>query len=268
VPVSTHGLACSIDFDDLPVSGVSVDVSNSSLMPDEHIDIYLTVQNRLDLALTRTDQNNQIIDGPVATCIVVTQNVTTGDSFEIHINNGSMMSADGSVTAVGNATFYGAFTGGGSIFSNLSVNVSAIHEGCNTLGSATAQVTGGVEPYTYAWSTGATANQALNLPSGTYNLVVTDAVGLSTTVPIQINGQAPIYDAGGNLLCGSICPDYLTPSGVAPDGLYSASIELDADATIPTGDDVQFKAGQTIKLGKGFTVQPGASFSGEIDDCN
>ncbi len=271
VPVSTHGLACSSDFDDLPVNSVSVDVSNSSLMPDEHIDIYLSTQNRLDLALTRTDQNNQIIDDAIASVIVVTQNVTTGEPFSIHTVNGRMMSANGELTAINDATFYGAFTGGGSVFANLSVNVSATHEGCNTLGSATAQVTGGTPDtagnYTYQWSTGATTENIANLSSGTYTVTVSDAAGLSTIVPIQINGQPPIYDANGSLLCGSTCPDYLAPSGVAPDGQYNANIELDADATIPAGDHVQFKAGQTIKLDKGFTVQPGASFSGEIGGC-
>jgi len=268
VPVSTHGLACSIDFDDLPVSGVSVDVSNSSLMPDEHIDLYLNAENRLDLALTRTDQNNQTLNGSIASIVIDSENVQLGDPFEIHISNGNMMSADGSLTAVGNATFYGAFTGGTTITGNLSGNISAIHEACNTLGSAAAQVTGGTAPYTYAWSTGATTNTITNLPSGAYAVTVSDLAGLNITIPFNIIGQTPIYDTNGNLLCGSICPDYLAPSGVAPDGAYNASIMLDSDATVPTGDDVQFKAGQSIKLDKGFTVQPGASFSGEIDDCN
>jgi len=187
LPTSTHGLACSIDFDDMPVNSAIVNVSNSSLMPHKHLDIFLTAQNRLDLALTRTDQNNQALISSIASIVVDMEDVQVGDPFEIHIGNGSMMSADGSLTAIGNATFYGAFTGGPTIISNLSVNVSANHEGCNTLGSATAQVTGGAVPYTYAWSTGANAAQVSNLASGSYTVTVSDANGLSTTVPVQIN---------------------------------------------------------------------------------
>jgi len=267
VPISTHGLACSINFD-LLVNSVSVDVSNSSLMPNEYIDIYLAEQNRLDLALTRTDNNNQTLDGPVANIIIDAEDLQIVNPFGILISNGSMMSANGHLTAINDATFQGSFTGGPTVTDNLAVNVFTVHESCNRLGSATAQVTGGTAPYTYAWSTGTATNEISYLPSGTYTVTVSDAAGLSTTVPFQINGQPPIYDANGNLLCGSICPDYLTPSGVVPNGLYNANITLDSDAVVPTGDDVQFKAGQTIKLDKGFTVQPGASFSGEIEDCN
>ncbi len=267
VPVSTHGLACSLDFDDLPVVSTSVDVSNSSLMPDEHIDIYLSTQNRLDLALTRTDQNNQTLDGPVAGIIMVSDNIATGDDFEIHIGSGRMMSADGALTVISDATFYGGFTGGPTITDNLSVNVSVIHEGCDTQGSATAQVTGGTGSYTYAWSTGATIDAISGLSSGLYAVTVSDAAGLSITTSFNIIGQTPIYDATGNLLCGSICPDYLAPSGITGSGLYSAGNALNADATIPAGNTAEYKAGQIIELKQGFKVQPDAGFSAEIEDC-
>ncbi len=266
-PVSTHGLACSIDFDDLPINSVSVDLSNSALMPDESIDIYLDAQNRLDLALTRTDNNNQTLDGSVARIIVGIEDVQIGDPFEIQLNNGSMMSANGNMVAVGNTSFYGSFTGDG--FSpNFSVNVSTMHEGCNTLGSAKTQVIGGVAPYSYSWSTVASGNEAANLSSGIYSVTVTDADGESNSVFFQINGQTPIYDANGNLLCGSICPDYLEPSGVSPDGLYNANINLQSNALIPEGDAVHFEAGERIRLESGFKVQPGARFSAYIEDCD
>ncbi|NBX79217.1 MAG: hypothetical protein EBQ94_02380, partial [Flavobacteriales bacterium] len=45
------------------------------------------------------------------------------------------------------------------------------------VGSIKVQVTGGVAPYTYAWSNGGTTDNINNLVSGTYTLVVTDANG-------------------------------------------------------------------------------------------
>jgi len=268
LPISTHGLACSIDFDDMPINSVNVDVSNSALMPDEHIDIYLDAQNRLDIALTRTDNNNQTLDGSVAKIVIGVIDVQVGDPFEIHVGNGSMMSANGNLVAVGNTTFYGSFTGGSSIISNLSVNVSATHEGCNNGGSAMAQVTGGIAPYNYSWSTSASGNEATNLTSGIYSVTVSDASGLSTSVFFQINGQTPIYDANGNLLCGSICPNYLEPSGVAPDGQYNANVVLESDAIIPEDDNVSFEAGERIRLETGFKVNVGARFSASIEECD
>jgi len=241
--LSGHGLACSIDFNDLSVINASVDINNSYLIPDENLSIFNAAQNRLDIAFTRTDNNNQSLNGPVANIVIDMEDVQSGDPFEIRVGNGSMISANGNLTAIGNATFYGSLTAGATITSNLSINVSATRTGANTA-------------------------QVSNLASGSYTVTVTDTNGLNTSVPIQINGQTPIYDANGNLLCGSTCPDYLTPSGIAPNGEYKASITLDSDAVVPTGDNVQFKAGQTIKLDKGFTIQPGASFSGEIEDCN
>jgi len=178
------------------------------------------------------------------------------------------MSGNGYLTVINDATFYSSFTGGPTIMDNLAANVFIVHESCNKLGSAKVQVTGGTAPYTYTWSTGATTDTISALSSGAYIITVSDATGLSLSIPFLVNGQVPIYDADGNLICGSICPDYLSPNGITTSGLYNASITLDSDAVIPANGDVQFKAGQNITLDSGFKVQQGANFSGEIDDCN
>ncbi|MGE0078675.1 MAG: T9SS type A sorting domain-containing protein [Bacteroidales bacterium] len=53
-------------------------------------------------------------------------------------------------------------------------------------GSATATVTGGVEPYSYDWiGTGQTSNQVI-FPVGTYTLVVTDANGCQITEQVTL----------------------------------------------------------------------------------
>ena len=117
------------------------------------------------------------------------------------------------------------------------------------------------------WSSGANSNQANNLASGLYTVEVSEAGGSTIELSFQINGQTPIYDANGNLLCGSVCPDYLEPSGVMPNGQYNAAIKLESNAIIPEADNVQFEAGQRIRFETGFKVKAGARFSAYIEDC-
>jgi len=159
------------------------------------------------------------------------------------------------------------YSGAGASSSNLLLDASVTHEQCNGLGGAIAIPSGGTSPYTYAWSTGANTVQVGNLASGTYTVTVTDANGLNQSLTLQINGQTPIYDANGNLLCGNLCPEYLAPSGVTGSGLYNASNALNSDAIIPADNTAAYKAGQTIQLKSGFKVQPNAEFSAEIQDC-
>jgi PKD repeat protein len=69
-------------------------------------------------------------------------------------------------------------------------------------GTATAQGTGGTLPYSYLWSTGAqTAQTAINLPSGSYTVTITDGSGCTsvatatvtqpTAVTAAISGSTP-----------------------------------------------------------------------------
>ncbi len=63
--------------------------------------------------------------------------------------------------------------------------------GSNT-GSATAGVTGGTMPYTYAWSNGGTNATINNLFEGTYNLTVTDNDGSTATTSVVISEPAAL----------------------------------------------------------------------------
>ncbi len=276
VPVSTHGVACTIDFSNLPgITNITIDTTDSSLEPDVYLDMYNATQQKLDLALSRTDNINQFLDGPVAKCIVVEDFVQGGGSsfYTLTVNNGSMMSAvgivsnDGILTTVSGSSFYGVLDNGG-ITPTLLATVSTTDEQCNTLGEARVQTLSGTAPYTYVWSNGATSAELTNLPSGLYTVTVTDASSLSTAISIQINGAIPIFDAAGNSLCNNACPDFLAPTGGLLDGQYRADNTLDSDATISPGETVEFKAGQVIKLDNGFSIPSGATFSGEIEDCS
>ena len=64
---------------------------------------------------------------------------------------------------------------------------------CNaTNGSIQVQVTGGVSPYDYSWSTGATTANLTNVAGGTYTLTVTDENGCSAILTDSIGASSSI----------------------------------------------------------------------------
>ena len=62
-------------------------------------------------------------------------------------------------------------------------NISFYH---GTDGAIDATVNGGVEPYTYSWSTNQSTEDLQNLPSGQYSVVVTDVNGCATAGNIKL----------------------------------------------------------------------------------
>jgi gliding motility-associated-like protein len=87
-----------------------------------------------------------------------------------------------------------------------SVNVSCF--GGND-GSIQVQVSGGTQPYTYLWNTGASSPTISGLSSGTYSVTVTDAKGCTTQISsaisqpaaglsISVNSAADVLCYGGN----------------------------------------------------------------------
>jgi len=80
-------------------------------------------------------------------------------------------------------------------------SIAAVNELCNgaNTGSATASVTGGSGPYTYNWSTSATAvttatTQTINnLSAATYSITITDAAGCIVTSTIDVTQPAGVF---------------------------------------------------------------------------
>jgi len=157
-----------------------------------------------------------------------------------------------------------------SSFAQLSVTISPNNVTCwgAADGSATAVASGGTAPYTYNWtSTGDTTAFINNLPAGTYNVVVTDAVGATTAggaiigEPTQIltatfgnpanctsGGSAAVSVTGGSAPYtflwsnGSTIPQL---SNLAP-GFYTVTV-MDGNACIAT-DSVTVVGSQFLNV--------------------
>lgn len=77
---------------------------------------------------------------------------------------------------------------------NISVDINTDVQACVSEGNASviAFPSGGVPPYTFAWSMGATTSSVFGLQSGSYSVTVTDSNGCSGTADASIAPSSPI----------------------------------------------------------------------------
>ena len=266
--ILAHGLAGVIDFGDVSIDDIILRVNNSSLVPSDTLKAFDEVENRFHFALTRTDKTNQLCDGSVASIIVVTENIQSGDFLELSIESGNTIQANGDMARVAGTTLYSNYPS--NIASNdLIVSASVMHEQCNVSGSVTLFVEGGTLPYTYVWNTGATSSSITGLTPNIYEVTVTDAANMSQTLSVEVQGQyITMPDEFGNLpdCNNSPCPTLLTPGGNVLTGTYKADTAVNSDGTV--NGNVEFKAGEMIILREGFEVPANTNFSGTIEDCD
>ncbi len=72
-------------------------------------------------------------------------------------------------------------------------------------GSANLSVNGGVSPYTYLWSNGATTEDIPNLSAGSYTVTVTGANGCTTTASTSVTNNNPPITINGNVVSNTTC---------------------------------------------------------------
>ncbi len=258
LPFSTHGLTCSIYFGNLPISSVEVDFSESVLVPHETISKYHADINALDIGLTRKDKTNVSIGGVLAKIIAIAEDVDPTNPFLITIGGGNAMSGGGELSPVNGTGLFISLSSGSDANTDIPVSISTSDEQCDgTLGSAKVYALGN-DTYTFNWSNGATGSEVNDLISGNYTVTITDSNNNSKTVSIKINGQVPIYDSIGNLLCGSVCPEFLNPTGAITNGSYSVNHTLISNAIVPKDNTVIYTAVERI------TLEPGTSIRGNF----
>ena len=127
--------------------------------------------------------------------------------------------------------------GGGS---TLGGNASSTPTECGTnAGSATVMGIGGVPPYTYLWSTGATTSTITGLAPGVYSVTITDGAGCTHTLSVEVEGStAPIAGTISTTDPTTICagdgvPDPITVTvDGATAGVSSQWVVTDANGNI------------------------------------
>lgn len=157
-----------IDVNDLPLvnagpdqticPGLSVTLGGSPIGPDGSTYLWSTGSNG---TLSSSD-NGQITLSP---------EVTT--TFSLAVTNPSGCVSLDQVTV--------------TLSDGLGIIATAIDGNCqDSLGSAFVMVSGGLSPYTYAWSNGASTDTIHNLNSGDYQVTVTAADGCSASTSVSV----------------------------------------------------------------------------------
>jgi len=265
--LEVHGIAGSIDLGDLPVKDIRADISDSSIEAEEFLIMHNEQSNTVDLAVTRTNQTNKSSSGSLARIIVIIEDISIGTSFSIKTNGGNIITANGTLNQMGGSTTYGSFNPNNNFTQDLSVFVTTQNENCSGLGKADLSVTNGTPPFNYQWSNGASTSKIDNLASGDYSVTVTDVNGLMAQIDFKINGQLPVFDEDSNIECGGNCSYYLEADNYLNSGIYQAENTLNSKAIISKRDNVEFKAGESIILENGFSIDADSNFSADIENC-
>lgn len=102
-------------------------------------------------------------------------------------------------------------------------------------GVATANVVGGVLPYTYAWSNGPITKNDINLCAGIYTVTVTDAGGCSNTATASFIDPAVLLAnaTNTNVTCNGLCDGTATAAPTGGTGAYTYNW-MPGSITLPT----------------------------------
>lgn len=116
-------------------------------------------------------------------------------------------------------------------------------------------VSGGINPYTFNWSNGASTQNIYNLLVGNYQLTITDDTNCQLLLDnLQIDNNCTSF------LIQNTQPDIAT-------GIYRVSDYIQSNGKVNINKNVSYKAGQYIELKNNFEVTIGAELEVVIDGC-
>lgn len=204
--------------------GVYVSHSTGALISNNSI--YCNVQKGIAL-----DSANSSKSVPVLSSVSysqVTGTALAGDVIELFSTQSCTgAAADQGKTYIGTATangsgdwtYTGSWSGTGitatardgsnntSEFASLSAlqaTISSTNGACGaTTGSASTSVSGGIGPYSYLWSNGATTSSISNVFPGLYNVTVTDAQSTTQTLYAPVKGDITWGPSSGLSISGT-----------------------------------------------------------------
>jgi len=254
------------------VDSASIDISGSSLNPQEYVERFDAETNTLHFSITKTNGNNSTLNGAICKMVVQILEIDTGESFALNINSGGVMQANGTMHEVAGTTVYDVYYENGVSNNTLALNASASHANCETGGSALVNAFGGNGNYCYEWNTGESTQQITNLSPGMYSVLVCDDNGVSNSIEVEVQGQfIPIYDEDGDIIpCNtfSTCPTIIDFEDYVPDGTHRANSAIHTKADLENGYNVELKAGNLIRLTSGFSTRGSQSFKVRMEDCD
>ncbi len=96
---------------------------------------------------------------------------------------------------------------------------------CNlSNGAITVTATGGVPPYTFLWSNGATTNTINGIPQGDYTITVTASNGCTNTAEFTVSNDNPLFNITAVIIANTLCSSVGNGSinvTITPPGSYS-----------------------------------------------
>lgn len=214
--------------------------------------------------------------------------VTPGGSYTFIWSNGATTQ---NINNLQPGTYDVTVNGGGSCTQTASFTVpdnpntpnvsgNPIQSTCDlSNGAINLTVSGGVPPYTYLWSNGATTQNIGAIPSGNYAVTVTGANGCSTTADIFVPNFNPQININPTIIANTTCigGNGSISINVTPAGPYTflwsnGSTAQNQFNLAPGTYDVTVNGGGSCTQGASFTVpdnpnEPSLSFTYVTAKC-
>ncbi len=114
------------------------------------------------------------------------------------------------------------------------------------------------------------ANYNYHLVSMVSNIVDAGTVLPEVTTDIDCDNRVMGggMDIGADEFSDGLCLDYMVLQNTISQDVYQAQINITSDGLVASTTDVHFRAGESIGLNEGFTVELNATFLAEIGGCN